>query len=106
MLGANLIDGGIDARARERFQRVRLSTIARFPLIGVVGEIFCRLNTFSNEDLIRKLESYGAEACLSHISEWVDYTNNEQKRKLHLDRAGHFARDGQGLPALAHPARR
>jgi predicted nucleotide-binding protein (sugar kinase/HSP70/actin superfamily) len=49
-----------------------------------VGEIFCRLNTFSNEDLIRKLESYGAEACLSHISEWVEYTNNEQKRKLHL----------------------
>ena len=48
------------------------------PLIGVVGEIFCRLNTFSNEDLIRKLESYGAEACLSHISEWVEYTNNEK----------------------------
>jgi predicted nucleotide-binding protein (sugar kinase/HSP70/actin superfamily) len=71
-------------RARERFQRVPALYDREIPLIGVVGEIFCRLNTFSNEDLIRKLESYGAEACLSHISEWVDYTNNEQKRKLHL----------------------
>jgi len=71
-------------RARERFQRVPALYDREIPLIGVVGEIFCRLNTFSNEDLIRKLEGYGAEACLSHISEWVDYTNNEQKRKLHL----------------------
>ncbi len=72
------------ARARERFQRVPALYDREIPLIGVVGEIFCRLNTFSNEDLIRKLESYGAEACLSHISEWVEYTNNEEKRKLHL----------------------
>jgi predicted nucleotide-binding protein (sugar kinase/HSP70/actin superfamily) len=73
-------------RARERFRRVPALYDREVPLIGVVGEIFCRLNTFSNEDLIRKLESYGAEACLSHITEWVAYTNNEQKRKLHLQR--------------------
>ena len=54
------------------------------PLIGIVGEIFCRLNTFSNENLVRKLESYGAEASLSHIAEWVMYTNAEQKRRLRL----------------------
>jgi predicted nucleotide-binding protein (sugar kinase/HSP70/actin superfamily) len=71
-------------RARERFRRVPALYDRELPMIGVVGEIFCRLNTFSNEDLIRKLESYGAEACLSHISEWVEYTNNEEKRKLHL----------------------
>ena len=57
---------------------------SEIPLIGVVGEIFCRLNTFSNEDLIRKLEGYGAECCLSHIGEWVSYTNAEAKRKLLL----------------------
>ena len=71
-------------RARERFRRVPAHYDREIPQIGVVGEIFCRLNTFSNEDLIRKLESYGAEACLSHISEWVGYTNAEEKRKLHL----------------------
>jgi predicted nucleotide-binding protein (sugar kinase/HSP70/actin superfamily) len=71
-------------RARDRFRRVPALYDRELPLIGAVGEIFCRLNTFSNEDLLRKLESYGAEACLSHIGEWVEYTNTEQKRKLLL----------------------
>jgi predicted nucleotide-binding protein (sugar kinase/HSP70/actin superfamily) len=71
-------------RARERFRRVPARYDPETPLIGVVGEIFCRLNTFSNEDLIRKLEGYGAECCLSHIAEWVAYTNTEQERKLRL----------------------
>ncbi len=50
-------------------------------LIGVVGEIFCRLNTFSNEDLIRRLEEQGGEAWIADIGEWVYYTNQEQRRK-------------------------
>jgi predicted nucleotide-binding protein (sugar kinase/HSP70/actin superfamily) len=53
-----------------------------------VGEIFCRLNNFSNDDLVRKLESYGAEGWLSDIMEWVSYTNSEQVRKLKLRGAG------------------
>ncbi len=71
-------------RARERFRRVPAHYDPETPMIGVVGEIFCRLNTFSNEDLIRKLESYGAEAWLSDIAEWIQYTNTEQLRKLEL----------------------
>jgi predicted nucleotide-binding protein (sugar kinase/HSP70/actin superfamily) len=71
-------------RARARFRAIPAHYDRDVPLIGVVGEIFCRLNTFSNEDLIRKLESYGAEAWLSDISEWVQYTNSEQVRKLKL----------------------
>ena len=71
-------------RSRERFRQVAAHFDRDVPLIGVVGEIFCRLNTFSNEDLIRKLESYGAEAWLSDISEWIQYTNAEQLRKLKL----------------------
>jgi len=73
-------------RARERFRRVPAHYDPEVPLIGVVGEIFCRLNTFSNEDLVRKLEGYGAECWLSHIAEWVEYTNAEQQRKLRLVR--------------------
>ena len=72
-------------RARDRFRRVPALYDHELPLIGVVGEIFCRLNTFSNEDLIRKLEGYGAEAWLSHIAEWVAYTHAEAKRKLRLE---------------------
>ncbi len=71
-------------RSRDRFRRVPALYDPEIPLIGVVGEIFCRLNTFSNEDLIRKLESYGAECCLSHLGEWVSYTNAEAERKLRL----------------------
>lgn len=71
-------------RARGRFRAVPLRRDRSKPLIGVVGEIFCRLNTFSNDDLVRRLEEYGGEAWMSDISEWVWYTNSEQFRKLRL----------------------
>ena len=45
------------------------------PLIGLVGEIFCRLNTFSNDDSARRIEQLGGECWLSDVSEWVWYTN-------------------------------
>lgn len=71
-------------RARDRFRSLRIRRDPDMPVIGIVGEIFCRLNTFSNDDLIRRLEEYGAEAWLSDIAEWVWYTNAEQFRKLRL----------------------
>jgi len=45
------------------------------PLIGVVGEIYCRLNTFSNRQAVRRIEAHGGEAWLSDVCEWVWYTN-------------------------------
>ncbi|MCJ7796005.1 MAG: hypothetical protein MUQ56_04460, partial [Thermoleophilia bacterium] len=51
------------------------------PLIGVVGEIFCRLNTFSNEELIRHIEAQGGECWLAGVGEWLWYTNEEQFRR-------------------------
>ncbi len=52
------------------------------PLIGVVGEIFCRMNTFSNRDAVRRIEAHGGEAWISDVSEWVWYTNWSQKYLL------------------------
>lgn len=52
-------------------------------LIGVIGEIFCRLNPFSNEDLIRSIEAAGGEVWLADITEWVyygNYWNQESQR--------------------------
>lgn len=72
-------------RARERFRRVPARYDRNLPLIGVVGEIFCRLNNFSNDDLVRKLEGYEAEAWISDIMEWIAYTNSEQVRHLKLE---------------------
>jgi predicted nucleotide-binding protein (sugar kinase/HSP70/actin superfamily) len=71
-------------RCRDRFRATRIQRDSSMPLIGVVGEIFCRLNTFSNDDLVRRLEEYGGEAWLSDITEWVWYTNSENFRKLRL----------------------
>ncbi|MCL4402827.1 MAG: hypothetical protein M1436_09230, partial [Acidobacteria bacterium] len=71
-------------RSRDRFRRVPVKRDRKAPLIGIVGEIFCRLNTFSNENLIRRLEEYGAEAWLSDIVEWIWYTTSEHFRKLKL----------------------
>lgn len=81
-------------RARARFRSLPLRERRDRPLIGVVGEIFCRLNTFSNEELVRRLEAAGAEVWLNDVSEWVWYTNDEQTRI--------YARAGRAysLPAI------
>lgn len=71
-------------RSRGRFRSLGPHPARTQPLIGIVGEIFCRLNTFSNENLVRSLEAYGAEAWLSDIVEWIWYTNSEHFRKLEL----------------------
>jgi len=55
----------------------------KLPLIGIVGEIFCRLNEFSNQDIIRRIESYGAECWLSGITEWLTYSNRGHREGLY-----------------------
>lgn len=72
--------------ASQRFHRLPGNFNQTRPLIGIVGEIFCRLNEFSNEYLINKIEEFGGEAWISDIAEWVWYTNDEQR--LRLIRAG------------------
>jgi predicted nucleotide-binding protein (sugar kinase/HSP70/actin superfamily) len=72
-------------RSRDRFRKLTRRRVEQLPLIGIVGEIFCRLNTFSNENLVTALEEYGAEAWLSDIVEWIWYTNSEHFRKLKLE---------------------
>jgi len=73
-------------RAREEFRRIPADYNKERLLIGVVGEIFCRLNSFANENLIRKIEEHGGEVWLSDISEWIWYVIEEQK--VNLKRAG------------------
>ena len=72
--------GSLHEAARS-FARIPVRSEAR-PLIGVVGEIFCRLHPFSNQDLIRRLERAGGEAWLSDVSEWVWYCNDFEERDL------------------------
>jgi predicted nucleotide-binding protein (sugar kinase/HSP70/actin superfamily) len=68
---------------RDRFLNITLKEeLGTRPLIGVVGEIFLRLNTFSNQNIIRRIEALGGENWIADISEWYWYTEYEVKRKL------------------------
>ncbi len=59
-------------------------TIPRKPMIGMVGEIYLRTHTASNQDVIRLLEQYGAEVVNASIAEWVNFTTYENKRNAML----------------------
>lgn len=60
---------------RDRFRSVPANYQKGRPLIGLVGEIFCRLHAFSNEETARRVERLGGECWISDISEWIWYTN-------------------------------
>jgi predicted nucleotide-binding protein (sugar kinase/HSP70/actin superfamily) len=75
-------------RIRDRFRAIPARYQPGRLLIGILGEIFCRMNDFSNDHLIRRLEACGGEAWLSDISEWVWYCNNDQEGLLRLTRRG------------------
>ena len=72
------------ARARVRFLSVPANFDHVRPLISILGEIFCRLNNFSNQELVRRLEAHGAECWMTDIAEWIAYTNMEEVRNLRL----------------------
>lgn len=77
---------------RDRFRALPARYDRSRPLIGVVGEIFCRLNTFSNFDLIRVVEEAGGECWLADIGEWIWYTDAEQRRRYH-EEGRRFSKD-------------
>ncbi len=56
-------------------------TIAPKPLIGMVGEIYLRSHTKSNQDLIKLLESYGGEVVNASLAEWVNYVSYDNMKK-------------------------
>ena len=72
-------------RVKRSFSDIPVKTEDR-PLIGIVGEIFCRLNTFANNELIRHIEAQGGECWLSGVGEWVWYTNAEAFRRHREER--------------------
>ncbi|RPI10367.1 MAG: hypothetical protein EHM63_03240 [Actinobacteria bacterium] len=67
--------------ARDAFRAVKVRYTRR-ALIGVVGEIACRLTPTMNDDIIRRIEERGGECTLAHVVEWVFYTNTEHQKRL------------------------
>ncbi len=54
------------------------------PLIGVVGEIYLRSHVHANQNLIRVLETHGAEIVNASIAEWVNFTTYERLSEIKL----------------------
>ena len=67
---------------RDDFRVIEADYIKGKPLIAVVGEIFCRHNRFANENMVVKLEQYGAETWLADVGEWVLYTDWSAKNTM------------------------
>ncbi len=56
-------------------------SIPKKPLIGIVGEIYLRTHVHANQDVIRKLEKYGAEVVNASIGEWINYSTYDRLRE-------------------------
>jgi len=64
----------------EDFSEIELDGPGTKPLIGIVGEIFVRLNRFANENVVRKIEQFGGEAWIAPLTEWILYVNTIAKK--------------------------
>jgi predicted nucleotide-binding protein (sugar kinase/HSP70/actin superfamily) len=58
-----------------RFEDLPVDRTQPRPLIGVVGEIYLRFNTYGNQDIIRLVEAAGGEVVLATMMEWLYFTN-------------------------------
>ena len=67
--------------AREDFAGIARTNGAPRPLVGIVGEIYTRANTFANSDVVRMVEELGGEAWLPTVGEWVLYINFTGSRR-------------------------
>jgi predicted CoA-substrate-specific enzyme activase len=63
------------------FDQIEVNGPGSKPLIGIVGEIFVRLNRFANENVIRKIEQFGGEAWIAPLTEWILYVNTIAKKR-------------------------
>ena len=79
------------AQAAARFAAIPRRHEPR-PLVGIVGEIYLRLNPFGNEDVIGAIERFGGEAWLTPMSEWAYYTADCLHRESVAQRRGVWTR--------------
>ncbi|MDY7032995.1 MAG: acyl-CoA dehydratase activase [Thermodesulfobacteriota bacterium] len=72
--------------ARQEFERIDIIHSEERPIIGIVGEIYIRSNSFSNENIVSEIERLGGEVWLPPFSEWVFYINFTSQRRSLRDR--------------------
>jgi predicted nucleotide-binding protein (sugar kinase/HSP70/actin superfamily) len=67
-----------------QFEMIPVDRSIPRPLIGLVGEIYLRFNTYVNLELVRQVEELGGEVRIASSIEWLYYTNWHNKRKSHI----------------------
>ena len=80
ILNGNELEKALQASI-DRFHQIEVDGPGSKPLIGIVGEIFVRLNRFSNEDVTRRIEEFGGEAWIAPLTEWILYVNTISKER-------------------------
>jgi len=85
--GTNGNMDGLIKKMKKDFQDIPKYKDKR-PLIGVIGEIFVRCHTFSNEDIIQKIEALGGEVWLAPMEEWIYYVNHLALRRALIKKDG------------------
>jgi predicted CoA-substrate-specific enzyme activase len=75
--------GDIPAALRTAIQKIAAIETAgpRKPLVGIVGEIYVRNNPYANEDVIGAVETFGGEAWMLPITDWIIYTSSLENYK-------------------------
>ncbi|NDY56963.1 CoA activase [Desulfovibrio sulfodismutans] len=81
--GASLDFSPLDRLAAETAKKAaRLidRTLPRRPRVGIVGEIYVRSHPGSNQELIRTLETLGAEVVNASLTEWFNFVTHLNRR--------------------------
>jgi predicted nucleotide-binding protein (sugar kinase/HSP70/actin superfamily) len=74
------------ARAGERFAALEVDHSRRLPWIGILGEIYLRGNTYTNQDLTRQVEQLGGRVWMAPMQEWVYFTSWWTRNHARRDR--------------------
>jgi predicted nucleotide-binding protein (sugar kinase/HSP70/actin superfamily) len=73
--GGRRVVAAMEETAR-RFAGLEVDRSAPRPVIGLVGELYLRLNPFTNRQIIRRVEALGGEVRLAPMMEWLYYANS------------------------------
>ena len=68
----------------EQFAGLPVDFSEQRPRIGLVGEIYLRLNSYSNQEIIRQVEAAGGEVHMATMAEWLYYINWGVRALTHL----------------------
>jgi len=63
----------------KQFEQLPIDRQKQRPIIGIIGEIYIRLNNYANQNLIRQVEAIGGEVKIASMMEWLYFANWSMK---------------------------